>query len=370
MRTIAVTAGAAGFNAEALVPGEPRLIVLDTPDAVRVADALEGDLGATALVVAVPPGVDRRGIDAVTAAVQRALRSEGVDPRSRTVAVVPPGAPAPGAATVIEGPADVHDAWTAFTPYALVPAGLAGADLRMLLEGADHDSDDPADPALVLGALLAGADSVAITPGLGEAFDQLVGLLVTAAGGPRPVVQWPALTVGDADDETADVRVGGSPAGRLRLFQRAVAVAGYLLGVDPTAPGEPPAGVPPCAFRDGDVDVHAGRWLPAGTTTVGGALAALLDRAPGPLTVQAHLDREADASAAVLGAELARRTRRTTTFTWAPGRPPPGGLTVQLVGDVLQDGPEPPGPGPDGLRLHLRDRLTGLVTLARAVQNL
>jgi hypothetical protein len=43
---------------------------------------------------------------------------------------------------------------------------------------------------------------------------------------------------------------------------------------------------------------------------------------------------------------------------------------VQLTGDVIQDGPAPPGPGPDGLRLHLQDRLAGLVTLARAVQDL
>lgn len=377
VRTLAVTAGAAGFNAEALVPGEPRLIVLDTPDTVRVADALAGDLDATALVVAVPPGVDRGGIDAVTAAVQSALRAEGIDPRPRTVAVVPPGAQAPRAMTVVEGPGDVHDAWTAFTPYALVPAGVTGADVRELLGGAaaPFDADDPDNPVLVLGALLAAAPAVEIVDAPApEALEQLVGTLVTAAGGPRPVhrpVRDAApLTIG-VDGAAADVRVAGDPAGLLHLFQRAVAVAGHLLGVDPTDPGPTGAtAVPPLAFRDGDVDVHAGDWLPADAGTVDDALRALLARSPGPLAVAAHLDRDADASAAVLADEIARRTGRTTTFTWAPGRPPAGGLAVQLVGDVLQDGPAPPGPGPDGLRLHLRDRLTGLVTVARAVQRL
>jgi hypothetical protein len=352
------------------VPGEPRLIVLDTADAVQVADALSGDLAATALVVAVPPDHDRRGIDAVTAAVQATMRAEEVDARARTIAVVPPGQPAPDAHAVIEGPADVHDAWSAFTPYSLVPGGVAGADVRMLLENAGqaYDADDPANPALLLGALLAGADSVSITDTLGveEALHQLIRTLAAAGRGLRPVRE---LTI-DVDDGGADVRIGGNPTGRLNLFQHAVAIAGYLLDVDPTRPDDPPSAVPPLAFRDGDVDVHAGDWLPAGTTTVAGALGALLEHRPEPLALHAYLDRESDASAAVLAGELARRVRRSTSFTWAPGRPPPGGLAVQLVGDVLQDGPEPPGPGPDGLRLHLRDRLTGLVTLARAVQEL
>ncbi|WP_300019590.1 hypothetical protein [Pseudonocardia sp.] len=369
-RTVAVTAGAVGYNAAALVPGEPRLTVLDTPDAARVADVLAGDLEATALVVAVPPGVDRRGIDAVTAAVQRALRADGIDPRSRTVAVVPPGQPAPDALTVIEGPPDVHDVWTAFTPYSLVPGGIAGADVRMLLGNAEqsYDADDPANHALVLGALLAAAESVTITDTLGveDVLVELIRTLARSGGGLRRAGD--RLTI-DVDDGEADVRIGGNPTGRLHLFQRAVAVAGYLRGTDPTAPEEPPTEVPPLAFRDGDVDVHAA-GLPAGVTTVAGALAALLDSRPGPVALHAHLDRESDASAAVLRGELARRARRPVTFTWAPGRPPPGGLAVQLVGDVLQDGPAPPGPGPDGLRLHLRDRLTGLVTLARAVQEL
>lgn len=384
-RTLLVTAGAVGLNAVALVPGEPRLRVLDTPDAGRVADALEGDLDATVLVVAVPPGVDRGGIDAVTALVQDAMRAEGVDVAARTIAVVPPGAPAPEAATVIEGPADVHHAWTAFTAYALVPAGLTGADLHALLDAADagraHDGED--DAALRLGALLAGAapdgTSVAgvVLDGLGDAHVQLV----TALAGPVPVqppVWEPVLSVSsDGTDDTGedgrpepDVHLGGSPAGVLHLLQWAVAAAGHLLGRDPTAPPERDTALPPLAFVDGAVDVHAGDWLPPGTADVGDALLALLATGPGPVALHAQLDPELDASVAVLRERLARRTGRPTTFTWAPGDVPAGALTVQLTGDVVEDGPAPPGPGLHGLRLHLRDRLAGLVVLARAVQDL
>lgn len=383
-RTLLVTAGAVGLNAAALVPGEPRLRVLDTPDAGRVADALEGDLDATVLVVAVPPGVDRGGIDAVTALVQDAMRAEGVDVAARTIAVVPAGSPAPEAATVIEGPADVHHAWTAFTPYALVPAGMTGADLHALLDAADagRAQDHEDDPALRLGALLAGAAPDGSDPagvvldGLADAHVQLV----TALAGPPPVqppVWDPVLSIGTdgpggtgPEGPAPDVHLGGSPAGVLHLLQWAVAAAGHLLGRDPTAPPERDTSLPPLAFRDGAVDVHAGAWLPADTADVGGALLALLATGPGPVALHAQLDPELDASVAVLRERLARRTGRPTTFTWAPGDVPAGALTVQLTGDVVEDGPAPPGPGLHGLRLHLRDRLAGLVVLARAVQDL
>ena len=373
-RVLAVTAGAVALDAAALGPGEPRLLPLDTPDAGRVADVLEGDLEALGLVVSVPPGVGRAGVDAVTALVQGALRAEGIDPVARTVAVVAPGATAPPAGTVIEGPADVHDAWTAFTPYALVPAGLAGTDVHALLDAAGEPCghDGAENPALVLAALLAAAPEVELA-GLDAAHTELV----TVLRGPRPVAP-PSfgppplrITGGGLDPATGDggVHLGGPPAGVLHLLQWAVAAAGYLLGTDPTDPATPDPTLPPLAFTDGAVEVHGGAWL-AGAATVGDALHALLSTHDGPIALHAHLDPELDASVAVLRERLARRTGRRVTFTWAPGRPPVGDLAVQLTGDVIQDGPAPPGPGPDGLRLHLQDRLAGLVTLARAVQDL
>jgi hypothetical protein len=150
--------------------------------------------------------------------------------------------------------------------------------------------------------------------------------------------------------------------------------------------------------------VYAGPWLPAGTASVHDALRGLVDSAPdgAHLSVHAYLDRIEDASAAVLRPELARRTGLPTAFGWAPRRlsgggqrdkgGPPDVLVCQLTG--APDG-GPAGPGGDAgplaelqlaqasadavalaarglpvLRLHFTDRLAGLVTLARAVQDL
>nr|MBA2471534.1 glucose-6-phosphate isomerase [Pseudonocardiales bacterium] len=117
--------------------------------------------------------------------------------------------------------------------------------------------------------------------------------------------------------------------------------------------------------------------------------------------VQAYLDRIADASAAVLRAELARRTHLQTTFGWGPrflhstGQYHKGGhqngAFLQLTGAVAADIPVPgteftlgdlqqaqalgdadvlAARGRPVLRIHLLDRAAGLVALAHAMQEL
>jgi hypothetical protein len=220
----------------------------------------------------------------------------------------------------------------------------------------------------------------------------------------------------------------GSPATQILHWQYAVAVAAHLLGVDPT--DRPDALAPPTdaqdeapRFVDGAVEVHAGEWLPPGSATVADALRALSGSgtqgsASTHLTVHAYLDRGDDASAAVLRPELARRTGLPTFFGWAPrclpgsGQQdkggPRGARVLQLTGspegwdDTSWDdtsGDDEPADqhagspvtdelaglqlgraraegaalsarGTNVLRLHFTDRVAGLVTLARAVQQL
>jgi glucose-6-phosphate isomerase len=151
------------------------------------------------------------------------------------------------------------------------------------------------------------------------------------------------------------------------------------------------------------VRVHAGDWLPEGTTTVADALRALTapPGEPAHLAVHAYLDRIDDASVAVLRPELARRTGLPTTFGWAPrclpgtGQHAKGGPPSTRVCQLTAD-PEDPGLRPEAaaalaavqrglaagdaaalaargrrvLRLHFTDRVAGLVTVARAVQEL
>lgn len=359
-----------GALAEGLAGAGARLLVLDGADPVRVADALDGDLEATVLVVAVPPGtapVDGRALDRVVDEVRAGFRAEGLDPDAHTVVV----GTGPGA-TVTGGAAG------AFSAYVLVPAGLAGADVAALVGDAvaARDTllaDDPANPALVLGALLAEHEVV-------EVGEHWAAALIDAYGGePVPVVHdggsgtHQALRIGPG----GDVDLPGPVAARILLWEHAAAVAAQLRG--PGAPAPSGDRLRP-AFTDDDVEVSAGSWLPAGTTTVGEALLALLDAADTHLALHAHLDRESDASIALLRGVLARRTGRTVTFDWGPALRPGAavcqitgagdgrsGLDDARAGQADADAAAQPGPV---LRLHLPDRLLGMVAVVRAVQHL
>lgn len=419
-RVVLAAAGGAGVAAEALAAGEPRLVVLDTPDPAQVADALAGDLDATVLVLSVPPGADRTAADRVADAVRHAFRADGLDADERTVAVVAPGGAVPDRATVVAGPPGPDGPWSALAAYALVPAGLAGTDPRAVLadaaEVADRLAEDvPDNPALVLGALLAEAATVALA-GPGPLADPLLAwvaqLLADALpGGPLPVVVesdtapgWDgplAIGVG-AELPGAAVSTLGPPAAQVLLWQHAVAVAAvareWRTGPGQPFPltGTPPVAAPAPRFDDGIVAGHAGDWLPPGADTVAAAIDALVALGgPGThLALHAYLDRESDASVAVLRAELARRTGLVVTFDWAPRGPratAPGALVCQLTGapddachiddavhglgelqlDLARtDAGDLARRGHPVLRLYLHDRLAGLVTVARAVQHL
>jgi glucose-6-phosphate isomerase len=428
VRVLLATAGGAGVAAEALCDSDPRLVVLDTTDPPQVADALAGELASTVLVLSVPPGEDPEPVRLLRDTAHAAFRAEGLDPQAHTVVVTPPDGPllpehaSPAGTVVVLGPDDVDGPWAAFTAYALVPAGLAGADAGAVLAeaGAVRDALGTAGGnALGLGALLASAPAVALAapgaPALAEWAAQLVaGGLGKDGRGPLPVVvegpdapEWRTLpAVGLGDVPAAAFATRGSVAEQMATWQHAVAAAAHVLGVDPTdrpdTRGAPsPGGGDAPAFTDGDVQVHAGDWLPAGTTTVAGALRALVGDGARHLAVHAYLDRIEDASAAVLRAELARRTGLPTTFGWAPrclpgsGQHAKGGPPDTRVCQLTAD-PDDPGLRPEAaaaldavqqglagadaaalaargrpvLRLHFIDRVAGLVTLARAVQEL
>lgn len=425
-RVVLAAAGGVGVAAEVLADLEPRLIVLDGTDPVQVADALAGDLDATVLVVSAPPGEDTAAVELLWDTVTAAFRVDDIDADEHTVLVTAPDGPLlgrAGGATTVLGPPDVDGPWAALTAFALVPAGLAGADVGVLLADALETgpalADDRADnPALALGALLAQAPLVAVA-GAGPLAEWVAQLLAGGLGkdgrGPLPVlVEAPdapgwtapgALTVavdgaGGIDGAGgADVTTDGPAATQLLLWLHATAVAAHLLAVDPT--DRPDARTPvvdaaaPPTFADGMVDVH-GDWLPRDTSTVAGALRALVDGNHDHLAVHAYLDRHDDASAAVLRPELTRRTGLVTTFGWAPrclpgsGQRDKGGPAGGVVCQVTGSG-EPDDDGTLGalqigqaradaaaladrgrrvLRLHLTDRVVGLVTLVRAVQQL
>jgi glucose-6-phosphate isomerase len=205
----------------------------------------------------------------------------------------------------------------------------------------------------------------------------------------------------DSDGSGEVVSTGGPLGAELLLWQYATAAAARLLDGDPfTELPAAPADPLPERSSDGIVTAHADDRLEG--STVDELLQALVDAVPpgGHLALSAWLDPTEDASIAVLRGELARRAGVPVTFGWGPrdrgvlapfqrDDPRPGAVCLLTGGppdDVV------PGTGPDTsrlalteagsaaaevaargvpvLRLHLVDRVSGLVLLARAAQAL
>ncbi|GAA4424635.1 glucose-6-phosphate isomerase [Georgenia halophila] len=359
-----------------------QLVVLDSTHPDQVRRALDGDLSATVVVVSSKSGSTVE-TDSQRRAFEAAFTAAGIDAPSRMVAVTDPGSALQRAAqdagyrAVFEADPNVGGRFSALTAFGLVPAALAGADVEQLLDEAAavaefFAEDNEANPALVLGAALAGTsplrDKVVIRDAgsglfhLGDWAEQLIaestgkegtGLLPVAvepgapelrdgarAGDILPVLLTPmtddAADVDDSGAETTEVTVSGSLGGAFLLWEHAVAVAGAILGINPfdqpnveaakkaargmlesTPTPEPPA------FTDSGVEVRGSDGLLDGATSVADALGALLGRLDsdrGYLAVMAYLDREGPAATILSGVRpaLARRTGRPVTFGWGP----------------------------------------------------
>jgi len=356
------------------------LVVLDSsqPDMVREAMV---DLERTAVVVSSKSGSTVE-TDSQRRAFQAAFSEKGIDPTTRIVVVTDPGSPLDeesraGRYRVINADPNVGGRYSALTAFGLVPSGLAGADIEALLDDAEAvadvlSADDDANPALRLGAAMAGTDPlrdkfVIVEEGSGNIgfadwAEQLIAestgkqgtgvLPVVVEGDDAPEVSRPApdvtiaRLVGDSDDEDdtgtpvdasrSEVQVSGPLGAQLLLWEAATAAAGRLLRINPFDQPDVESAKKAArtlldkgvgqsddpAATDGAVQIRAlgGDWL-GGATTMQDALAALyaqLDPDRGYVAVMAYLDRVADASLADVRPAVARRTGRPTTFGWGP----------------------------------------------------
>lgn len=428
------------------------LTVLDTTDPGQVADALAGDLEHTALVVSSKSGSTVE-TDSHRRIFTEAFAAEGLDPAAHLIAITDPGtsleqtARDAGYRAVITAEPNLGGRYSALSAFGLVPAGLAGADVGGLLDDAAAVADqlavdDAANPAVGLAAAFGAAhargaeklvlaDTGSGNDGFADWAEQLVaestgkqgsGLLPVVVDGP----QAPGFADAGRDATTvalgpavpdAAVAVTGSLGAQFLLWEHAVALAGRLLGINPfdqpdveaakvaarSRLGEQgdAAGAGAPGFVDGGVAAFTAGPLEIAEPTVSAAIDAVLDAVPagGYLAVQAYLDRLADASAALLRAELARRSGVQVTFGWGPrflhstgqyhkgGHP--NGAFLQLTGDLeadldvpaagftlgglqraqaLGDGQVLAEHGRPVLRLHLADRAAGLVQVMRAAQ--
>jgi glucose-6-phosphate isomerase len=356
------------------------LVVLDSSQPDMVRDAIV-DLERTAVVVSSKSGSTVE-TDSQRRAFQAAFSDKGIDPTSRIVVVTDPGSPldeesrAGGYRVIIADP-NVGGRYSALTAFGLVPSGLAGADIEALLDDAEAvadvlSADDDANPALRLGAAMAGTDPlrdkfVIVDEGSGivgfaDWAEQLIAestgkqgtgvLPVVVEGDDAPEVRWPAADVtvarlvGESDDEEdtdtpvdasrSEVQVSGPLGAQLLLWEAATAAAGRLLGINPFDQPDVESAKKAArtlldkgigesdepAATDGAVQIRAlgGDWL-GGATTVQdavGALYAQVDPDRGYVAVLAYLDRLADAALAEVRPAVARRAERPATFGWGP----------------------------------------------------
>src|SRR6478735_2710043 len=144
--------------------GKP-LVVLHSADPDYVRCALGDDLDHTVVVVSSKSGSTVE-TDSQRRAYEQAFTDAGIDPVGRIVIVTDPGSPLDQASRetgyrVVNADPDVGGRYSALTAFGLVPSGLAGADIGALLDEAEAVSDllaedDEANPALRLGAAMAG----------------------------------------------------------------------------------------------------------------------------------------------------------------------------------------------------------------------
>ena len=327
------------------------LTVLDSSNPDYVRTALCDRLDRAVVVVSSKSGSTVE-TDSQRRAYEGAFTRAGIDPTQRIVIVTDPGSPLDKEARaagyrVINADPNVGGRYSALTAFGLVPSGLAGVDLEQLLDEAESVADlladdDEANPALRLGAVLAGTDPlrdklVLVDDGCGitgfaDWAEQLIAestgkngtgvLPVVVQDDQDPEVRSPAaditvarLVADVADDDVADdetgadtadrtvptatdpsrseVQVSGSLGAQLLLWEVATATAGRILGINPfdqpdvesakkAARGlleATDAKPDPAAFTDDAIEVRAlGGDWLGQETTVAGALDSLFSQ--------------------------------------------------------------------------------------------
>ena len=141
------------------------LTVLDATDPGQVRAALADRLEQTAVVISSKSGSTVE-TDSQKRVYEAAFRAAGIDPTERIVVVTDPDSPLDVAARadgyrVFNADPNVGGRYSALTAFGLVPSGLAGVDIRELLDEAQAMQlelaiDDDDNPGLVLGAAIAG----------------------------------------------------------------------------------------------------------------------------------------------------------------------------------------------------------------------
>ncbi|WP_072313534.1 hypothetical protein [Agrococcus sp. Marseille-P2731] len=374
------------------------LTVLDSTEPGQVRRALRDGLSRTALVVSSKSGSTLE-TDSQRRAFEAAYREAGIDPTERIIVVTDPGSPLDGDARragyrVFNADPNVGGRYSALTAFGIVPCGLAGVDVRELIDEAiaalpeiSEDSED--NPGLQLAAAIAATrplrDKTGIVTdgthivGLGEWAEQLIAESTGKEGvGVLPIVlerDAPELAAGLADlqvvrlvgsaQETrevaeGEVEVAGTLGAQLLVWEFAVAVAGRILGINPfDQPDVESAKIaargllddlqPPAAPVAVDAGIEVRGTAAVALDSVDASIDALLAQLGdgGYLAIHAYLDRIGQPRFERLRRAFAARTGRPVTFGWGPrflhstGQyhkgGTPNGVFLQLLGTPHED---------------------------------
>ncbi len=348
------------------------LTVLDSTDPGQVKSALNDRLTETAVVISSKSGSTLE-TDSQKRIYEQAFRAAGIDPTERIVVVTDPGSPLDVAARadgyqVFNADPNVGGRYSALTAFGLVPSGLAGVDIRNLLDEAQAMEltlalDTPNNPGLVLGAAIAGtvplkdklgivADGTYIV-GFADWAEQLIaestgkdgkGILpvVLDVDSPELSLDLPDLQIvrlvkheePNREVRQGEIEISGSLGGQMLVWEYATAVAGRLLGINPfdqpdveaakiAARGlldnRPEPATPMFVTEDG-IEVRTLGGLAIADHTLSGAIAALIGELgpDGYISLQAYLDRVHRPEFAALRDVTAAKAKRPVTFGWGP----------------------------------------------------
>lgn len=352
------------------------LTILDSTAPSYVCSVLKDRLEKTAVVVSSKSGSTLE-TDSQLRLYAKTFQENGIDPRERIIVVTDPGSPFEIAAKeagyrIFTADPTVGGRYSALTAFGLVPSGLAGVDISELLDEAEAislylASDTEDNPGLILGAAIAGTSPLKNKLGIVADGTHVVGfadwaeqLLAESTGksgtGILPVVlettaaelqeNLPDMQilriVNDADQHHLfsknkhenEILISGSLGGQILTWEYAVAVAGYLLKINPfdqpdvesakvaarALLTERPEATPAIFCTPEGIEVRGSFSVTKNARTLADALKNLFEELPldGYISIQAYLDRLRYPELPSLRNKLAVRTGRPVTFGWGP----------------------------------------------------
>jgi glucose-6-phosphate isomerase len=347
------------------------LVVLDSTNPDQVREVVAESIQTTAIIVSSKSGSTVE-TDSQKRIFEQAFTAAGIDKTDRIVIVTDPGSPMEAAAKadgyrIFNADPTVGGRYSALTAFGLVPSGLAGVDIKGLLEEANEAAsllatDIESNPGLVLGAAMARtvngssykdklgliADNVSL-PGFGDWAEQLIaestgkhskGVLPVVldensfeASAAQPDVLLVEISATNAKETANGLSVSAPLGAQFMIWEYATVVASRLLGINPfdqpdvesakiAARGmlEQRAAVVPALYVDNSIEVRAQELDLAGSSDVATAIKKLFaELAPdGYVAIQAYMDRNAGFDVHRLRELAAKSSNRPTTFGWAP----------------------------------------------------